>query len=224
VTPEEIDSTLAAAESQIATGRNRDLRATGFWRAVGAVKAEPSLVGQFADRIGAIDRAAFRDWARITIPVGAGTALAIVAVFAGITLIALSATGDDWASALFLGGTGVLIAATHGLGHLAVGYFGGIRFYAWFIGKGRPQPGVKTDYATYVSATPRSRAWMHASGAIVTKAIPFLLLPWAIAISTVAAWVPVTLIILGIVQIITDIAWSTRSSDWAKFKREMKYV
>jgi hypothetical protein len=65
---------------------------------------------------------------------------------------------------------------------------------------------------------------MHASGAIVTKAIPFLLLPLAIGISTVAVWVAVTLIVLGIAQIITDIAWSTRSSDWAKFKREMKYV
>lgn len=224
MTPLEIETILNAAEREIALGDTPNLMTSGFWPAVADVKADSALIDQFGDRIGSIDRAGFKAWARLVIPIRFGTVLAVVGTLFGISLISASAGITKWSEIVFLTGTGVLIGATHGLGHLAVGYVGGIRFYAWFIGRGRPQPGVKTDYATYLSATPRSRAWMHASGAIVTKAIPFLLLPLAIGISTVAVWVAVALIVLGIAQIITDIAWSTRSSDWAKFKREMKYV
>ncbi len=224
MTPLEIETILNAAEREIALGEAPNLATSGFWPAVADVKADRALIDQFAQRIGSIDRAGFSAWARLVIPIRFGTVLAVIGTLFGISLISASALITMWNEIVFLAGTGVLIGATHGLGHLAIGYFGGIRFHAWFIGKGRPQPGVKTDYATYLSATPRSRAWMHASGAIVTKAIPFVLLPVAIWISTVAAWVPVVLIVLGIAQIITDIAWSTRSSDWAKFKREMKYV
>jgi hypothetical protein len=121
-------------------------------------------------------------------------------------------------------GSGVLIGTTHGLGHTVVGSIGGITFYAWFVGRGRPQPGVKTNYATYLWATPRARAWMHASGAIVTRAIPFLLIPIALLLPAVPGWVPIVLLALGIIQVATDLAWSTKSSDWAKFSREMTHA
>jgi hypothetical protein len=64
---------------------------------------------------------------------------------------------------------------------------------------------------------------MHASGAIVTKAIPFLLIPVALLMPAVPTWVPIVLLGLGIIQVATDIAWSTKSSDWAKFRREMTF-
>jgi hypothetical protein len=64
---------------------------------------------------------------------------------------------------------------------------------------------------------------MHASGAIVTKAIPFLLLPVVLLVSVIPTWVPVVLVVLGVAQIITDVVWSTKSSDWSKFRREMRY-
>jgi len=224
MTPIEIDTVLNAAEVEIAFGGSPDLRTTGFWQAVAAVKRDPALIEQFADRIGAIDRVAFTAWARLMVPIWIGTILAVVGTLVGLSLISASALITTWSGIVFLAGTGVLIGTTHGLGHIVVGFFGGIRFSAWFIVRGRPQPGVKTDYATYLRATPRTRAWMHASGAIVTKAIPFLLLPVALLAETIPTWVSVVLIVLGVAQIITDAAWSTKSSDWAKFKREMRYA
>lgn len=223
MTPLEIDSALNAAEVQIAVGDAPQLRGTGFWPAVRAVKSEPGLIDQFSDRIGAIDRAAFNGWARLVVPIWIGTILAIVGVLVGGSIVSASAVVPQWNGIVFLAGTGVLIGTTHGLGHLVVGFIGGIRFYAWFIGAGRPQPGVKTDYGTYLRATPRARAWMHASGAIVTKAVPFLLIPVATAISSVPMWVTWALLALGVVQLLTDILWSTKSSDWAKFRREMVF-
>jgi hypothetical protein len=65
---------------------------------------------------------------------------------------------------------------------------------------------------------------MHASGALVTKAIPFLLIPVAHLMSAAPTWVPAALLGLGVMQIATDVAWSTRSSDWAKFRRETTYT
>jgi hypothetical protein len=223
VTPEEIDSILNAAEVEIAFGGTPDLGATGFWRAVAAVKRDLALIDQFAERIGAIDKAAFDVWARLVIPIWIGTVLAVVGALVGVSLTAAAAFVPKWNGIVFLAGTGALIASTHGPGHLIVGYLGGIRFIAWFIGRGRPQPGVKTDYSTYLRATPRARAWMHASGAIVTKAIPFLLLPVVLLVSVIPTWVPVVLVVLGVAQIITDVVWSTKSSDWSKFRREMRY-
>lgn len=222
MTPEEIEVVLASAERELADTGAADLRSLGFWRVVDAVKRDPSLNDQFADRIGAIDRAAFATWARLVIPIWLGTTIALGGAIAGVALMALSPTWSAWSGLIFLAGTGAVIGATHGLGHLVVGWIGGIRFSAWFVGRGRPQPGVKTDYATYLRASPRSRAWMHASGALVTKAIPFLLLPVALSMPSNPAWVSVVLVVLGVVQIITDVLWSTKSSDWAKYRREMK--
>jgi len=224
VTPLEIDSVLNTNEAEIASGRVPDLRATGYWRAVAAVKSDPDLVEQFAERIGAIDAVTFRVWARLVIPFWMGTVAAVLGAFAGLAFIAVSEFVPSWNGVMFMLGTGILIGTTHGLGHIVVGGIGSITFSAWFIGRGRPQPGVKTDYATYLRATPRKRAWMHASGAIVTKAIPFLLIPVALLMSEIPAWVPIALLVLGIIQIVTDLAWSTKSSDWAKFSREMTYA
>lgn len=224
MTPLEIDSALNAAEVQMAVGDSPELRGTGFWPAVHAVKGDRELIDRFADRIGAIDRSAFNAWARLVVPIWIGTALAVVGVLVGASLTTASAFVPQWNGIVFLAGTGVLIGTTHGLGHLVVGFIGGIHFYAWFIGAGRPQPGVKTDYATYLRATPRARAWMHASGAIVTKLIPFVLIPVAMALSDIPTWVTWALLALGVVQILTDVLWSTKSSDWARYSRERAFT
>ena len=224
MTPDEVDTALNATEVQIAFGSVPDLRASGYWGVVNAVKGDPGLVDRFADRVGTIDRVAFDTWARLVIPFWMGTVLAVVGAFLGLALIAASEFVPEWNGIIFMVGTGILIGTTHGLGHIVVGFAGGIRFQAWFIGGGRPQPGVKTDYATYLRAAARSRAWMHASGAIVTKAIPFLLIPAALLMPAIPAWVPIALLLLGVVQIVTDVAWSTTSSDWAKYRREMGFA
>lgn len=224
MTPLEIDTVLNAAEVQIGFGNAPEIAGTGFWPAVRAVKGDPELIDQFADRIGAIDKAAFNSWARLVISISLGTVIAVVGMLIGLSIISAAALIPEWNGIVFLVGTGILIGTTHGLGHLVVGFLGGIRFSAWFIGRGRPQPGVKTDYGTYLRATPKARAWMHASGAIVTKTIPFLLLPAALAVSAIPTWVSLVLIGLGVVQIATDVVWSTKSSDWAKYARERAHA
>jgi hypothetical protein len=96
-----------------------------------------------------------------------------------------------------------------------------MRFTHWFIGEiTLPQPGVKVDYATYLVVPARRRAWMHASGAITSKLIPFLLLPAAV-ISGQPTWVVWSVAAFGLISIVTDVLWSTKVSDWKKFRREM---
>lgn len=224
-------------ENDIAAGVAPDLRNARFWTAVSAVKRNPELVDEFAERIGAIDSVAHASWARFIIPLRTGTFLAVLGSLVGAGIVVASISADltllfdvstipaEFTNGFaFLVGTGVLIGSTHGLGHLVVGWAVGIRFTCWFVGRGRPQPGVKTNYASYLRTPPRSRAWMHASGALTTKAIPFLLLPAAVVSNSIPNWVPVVLFVLGVVQIVTDAIWSTKASDWKKFSREMSYA
>jgi hypothetical protein len=79
---------------------------------------------------------------------------------------------------------------------------------------------VKLDYASYLRAPAFSRAWMHASGAIVTKIMPFAFIGAAVA-AGVPDWVTWALVVIGLVSIGTDVLWSTKASDWKKYRREM---
>ncbi|MCY4369528.1 MAG: hypothetical protein OXF41_08930 [bacterium] len=218
----EVERVLSAIETHMADDRTVGLAGTGFWKVVSAAKKAPDLVAEFGDRIAAIDRRAFQRWALLTVPLAPGTAMAVFGCAVGLVLVGLSYnTVDPLNGVLLLAGMGALLFATHGLGHLLVGRLAGIRFTHWFIGSvGRPQPGVKTDYASYLAASPKQRAWMHASGAIVSKIIPFALIPAAL-IAGVPRWSIVLLIVVGAVSIITDAIWSTHFSDWKKFRREM---
>lgn len=221
MTPAEIDAALDAAEAAVAGPKPAALDGTGYWRVVALLKRDRSLLDRYADRVGTIDQAAFRSWAPIVVSFWPGTILAILGTVSGLVLIGIAYGVDDpWNGVWFLVGTGALLVATHGLGHLGVGTVLGIRFTVWFAGFRTPQPGIKIDYATYLRASARHRAWMHAAGAIVTKAIPFLLIPAAL-IARVPFWATALLIILGVAQVFTDALWSVRSSDWSKYRREM---
>lgn len=221
MTPDEIDDALDAAEAALAGPLPVVLSGTGYWQVVGTLKRDRSLVDRYADRVGAIDQTAFRSWAPIVVPFWPGTILAILGTVLGLVLIGIAYGVDDpWNGIWFLAGTGALLVATHGLGHLVVGSVFAIRFTVWFAGFRRPQPGIKTDYASYLRAPARHRAWMHASGAIVTKAIPFLLIPSAL-VAGVPWWTVALLVALGIAQLLTDALWSTRVSDWSKYRREV---
>ena len=221
MTPAEIDAALDAAEAAVAGPEPVALDGTGYWRVVALLKRDRSLLDRYVDRVGAIDQAAFRSWAPIVVPFWPGTILAILGTVLGLVLIGIAYGVDDpWNGVWFLVGTGALLVATHGLGHLGVGTVLGIRFTVWFAGFRTPQPGIKIDYATYLRAPARHRAWMHAAGAIVTKAIPFLLIPAAL-IAGVPFWATALLIILGVAQVFTDALWSVKSSDWSKYGREM---
>lgn len=203
----------------------RGLAGTGFWGAVDSVKRQPELVDRYADRIAAIDDAAHRNWAMLIIPLWLGTSIAVIVVLGGLAFVWWAYELDGTAATVsFLAGTGVLIGATHGLGHLVVGRLLGMRFEYWFVGEIRqPQPGVKLDYAAYLRTSAPRRAWMHASGALTTKIIPFLLIGAAVA-AGLSSWVPWLLAGLGVAMVLTDVLWSTEESDWKRFKREMRFA
>ena len=108
----------------------------------------------------------------------------------------------------------------HSPTHWLVGYLIGIRWTDYFLGgPPPPRPGLKSDYGTYLRADPDSRAWMHASGAIATKLAPFVALAFWPG-SGAPGWAAAVLIALGVLQIVTDLTLSTKSSDWKKFSRE----
>lgn len=222
--PTSIEEALAAAESALSSGRG--LSGTGFRQAVAAVKRKPELVDRYADRMAALDRSAFERWALLKVGVGPGTTLMVVATLLGLVLIGVSyyTEGDLLTVVVFYAGMGVLLVTTHGLGHLVVGRIVGIHFTHWFIGTiSRPQPGVKVDLASYLRTPPKARAWMHASGALVTKAIPLLLLGAAVAagLPPLALW---GLAVIFVATIVTDVLWSTSSSDWSRFRRERRFA
>ncbi|MDE0234214.1 MAG: hypothetical protein OXM62_04345 [bacterium] len=219
-----VEEAFSVSERAVAEGRG--LAGTGFWKAVGAVKRDPDLIDRYASRIAVIDRRAFLGWALFSVGAGVGTALMAVATLGGVALVVWShGLPDPWNGLVMLGGGGgVLVTTTHGLGHLAVGRLAGIRFTHWFVGSAsRPQPGVKVDYDTYLRAGPRSRAWMHASGALVTKVVPFVLLGLVLA-GDFPSWAAWLLAAQGVLQIVTDALWSVKLSDWKKFRREMSYI
>ncbi len=218
----DIEAVLETCERRLEAGESIDLGGEGFWKAVGRVKRDPSLADRYADRIGEIDRRAFETWVFRSFPITFGETFLWLGTLAGLAIVAVAYYVDEpWNALLLIAGTLGMLVTTHGLGHLIVGRLVGIRFTRWFIaGLSRPQPGVKTDYATYLRVSPRKRAWMHASGALVTKAMPFLMLGAAWGMEA-PSWAWIVLIGIGVLQIITDITMSTKQSDWMKFKREM---
>lgn len=218
-----VESALTRAEDALEAGN--DLTGTGFWGAVSRVKENPELSDRYADRIAGIEQRAFRDWALVMVPLGLGTMLMVAGTLGGLALVwwAYALTGLGAVIAFYVG-LGTLLVTTHGLAHLVVGAISGIRFTNWYIGSlQRPQPGVKIDYSTYLRTRARRRAWMHASGAIVTKLVPFALLGAAIA-ADLPLWAVWGVVAIGVVAIVTDIVWSTSKSDWKRFRREMEFA
>jgi hypothetical protein len=219
----EIEAILGATEREVAN-RPPDLRRVGFWRAVAAVKRRPELAQRYGARIADIDRRAFLATTPLALPARAGLALLVAGTIVGVALViaAFSLTPDPLGGVVFLLGAGALVGTTHGLAHYVVGSLAGIRFTHWYSRVPRqPQPGFKVDYASYLEAPASARAWMHAAGAIVTKLVPFVLVPVALA-ARLPWWTAAILVAVGVVQLITDVLFSIRAGDWKKFRRERR--
>ncbi len=231
---QEIDRTLSDTERALEGGGKPDLKRLGFWRAVGAVKRSPDLISRYADQIGRIDRQAFERSVPLRSPAALGMALDVAGTAVGVGLIGLAVVTpppgaspplwvfSPWHELVFLAGFGAIYLTTHTLAHWTVGTLMGIRFTHWFSTPPlRPQPGFKTDYASYLRTPARSRAWMHASGAIVSKVVPFAVYPFALQ-AGLDPWAIWAILGVGVLGIATDALYSVRASDWKKFKREMR--
>ena len=70
---------------------------------------------------------------------------------------------------------------------------------------------------------PRPRSSAGSSGAIVTKLVPFAAYPFALQ-AGLEPWAIWLILAIGVIQIVTDVVWSVRASDWKKFRREMRFT
>lgn len=218
---EEIGVELDRIEAAVGAG-NADLGALGFWKVVQRIKLDRFLVDEHADRIGRIDTAAFRAGVKLRTSVRVGNALLALGTVAGALAVGAAFTWQTPAwKGLALIAAGVIWAfSLHSPTHWLVGYLIGIRWTDYFLGgPPPPRPGLKSDYGSYLRADPDSRAWMHASGAIATKLAPFIALAFWPA-SNAPWWAAAVLAGLGVLQIVTDATFSTKTSDWKKFRRE----
>jgi hypothetical protein len=222
VREQDLSGEFARIERAVDEG-NTDLSSLGFWRLVKRVKLSPEAVEAYGDRIGRIDTAAFRAGVPRRFPVWLGNAVLMGGVFVGVAAVVFALR----VSSSFLAGVALLVAGVawavsfHCLAHWLVGRLVGMRFTDYFIGgPPPPRPGLKTDYATYLRVSPRRRAAMHASGAVATKVAPFLpLFFWSAADAPV--WSALLLLGVGGLQILTDILFSVKTSDWKKVAREL---
>ena len=213
-----VEDALVRAEEAVAEGRG--LKGTGFWRAVDAVRRDRALAERHADRIAAIDRSAFENGVRLRVPAPIGLIALAFGLALGVAALFVTVRRDSGIALVI--GFGAVLVCSHSLTHWLVGMLLGMRFTHVFFGGPKPQrPGVKTDYSSYLLASPRRRALMHASGAVVTKLIPFLMIPVVRATESLggAVWV---FLAIGVGQIFTDAVLSTKTSDWKKVKRELR--
>jgi hypothetical protein len=221
--PEPLQETFDRIERAVDDG-DTDLATLGFWRALREVKLDPTLSHHWADRAGRIDRKAFEARVRPRFPVWFGNAILLLGTLVGAAAVVVAREAVD----AFVAGVALVVAAVawsvsvHDLAHWAVGRLVGLRFLCYFVSDAfPPRPGLKTDYATYLRASPGQRAWMHASGALATKAAPFVALAFWPS-SGAAVWSAWAVLAIGVVQIVTDVLFSRTSSDWKKVIRERR--
>ena len=218
---ESLEEAFARVEAAVDAG-NADLSALGFWRLLRTVKTDPAVARRFAEQAGRIDRKAFEVRVKMRFPVwlGNGVLLAGTLFGAAAVVVATRASNATLAGLALIAAAVAWSVSLHCPAHWAVGKLVGIRFTAYtFGGPPPPRPGLKTDYETYLLASPGERAWMHASGALATKVAPFVALAFWPG-SDAPAWAAWTVLAIGVLQIVTDILFSTKSSDWKKVRRE----
>jgi hypothetical protein len=214
-------------------GGDSDLRRLGFWRVVALIKRDDELIERYAEKVGRIDAKAFHARVRFRVPVWVGVTLQVLGIAVGVGAVAFaiwnanSRPADRLLDVALASGLGLMIAAfawaagIHTFAHYVMGRSVGIRFTDFFFAiPPPPLPGLKTDYGTYLRASPVARAWMHASGAIATKLAPFVALIFASA-ADAPSWARWALLAFGLFQIATDLLFSTKSSDWKKVRREL---
>jgi hypothetical protein len=213
---------LDRIEAAVAAG-NTDLAALGFWRVVRAIKLDRVTILALADQAGTIDTAAFRAGVKArTRPWVGVVAMLILTAFGFLGIWLAGVWSGTWAGLAILGTGAAWSVGWHMPAHAFVGWLAGIRYTDAFLGgPPPPRPGIKTDYATYLRAEPSMRAWFHASGAIATKIAPFAALAFWPA-TDAPVWAAWALVALGVIQIVTDVTLSTKSSDWKKFHRERR--
>jgi len=216
----DFEAALGRIEAAVDAG-DADLRE--FWRLVRRIKADPALAERYADAVGRIDRTAFERRVRPRFPVWFGNGLlnAGTLVAAAAIVYATQCDNQTVSGALLVAAGGMLTVTLHDPTHWAIGRAAGMRFDCYFLdGPTRVQPGLKTDYASYLRTPPRKRAAMHASGAVASKLAPVVPLA-AAPLAHAPLWAVLALAGLTVLQVLTDVTFSVKRSDWKKVRREL---
>ena len=231
---EDLQDAFARIDRQVEAG-DTDLRE--FWKLVRGVKRDPRLAEHWADVVGRIDRMAFEHAVRPRFPVWLGNAILLVqtAILVAFVPVAIALARDAAGSSepilpglMVVAAAGGLSVSVHDLTHWLTGRMVGLRFRAYFLKRPLLIPGLKIDYATYLRASAVARAWMHASGAVASKIAPFAVFAGAYLPQRAAgydlfpAWALWITLGIGVVQLITDVLFSTKKSDWKRVRRELR--
>jgi hypothetical protein len=222
MTEAELESILVTCERAVASGDQVHLGPLGFWKAVAAVKRHPEWVERYAGRIAAVDQQAFEQGVKLRVPHRLGVAALALGSTVGVSSVVASLlVRRPQKDMLAVTGAGILLVATHDLAHFIVGRTLGVRFTNVFLGgKLRLAPGLKIDYGSYLRIPPVQRAWMHASGAMTTEAVATLVFLLAV-VGDFSRWVTWMLGAVAAAVTLTEVFFSTRYSDWRRFRREM---
>lgn len=168
----EIQEILDRIEGEVSKG-NYALRELGFWKIVSSVKRDPSLIEKFGDQIGRIDQEVFRERAWLAVDAKLGHVVELIGTIFGVALIFYGLQNPGTVMGVsFVLSAFVLMTTLHPLSHYIVGRYFGIGFTFYFPdGPAMIEPTLKTDYASYLKSSPRSRAMMHAIGPIVSTSV-----------------------------------------------------
>ena len=220
--PIEFEEELRRIEAAVDAGQTQ-ASTLGFWPLVRQIKADPTLSAHWAKQVGRIDRKLFEARVRPRFRVWFGNGMLAAGILVGAAAIgyAIGCDNRTVAGALLLASGPILSSSLHDPAHYIAGRVVGIRFLWYFLdGPMRIQPGLKTDYASYLRTPPRARAGMHAAGAVASKIAPIV--PLALApLADAPGWAVAGLAAFTVLQFVTDLTFSVKRSDWARVRREL---
>lgn len=188
-----------------------------FWAIVNQVKKDNINDDELLNQISRISQKKFRDDVSLALNIHAGNLLEFAVTIAAVFL-AFQAS-SDWIFYLI---TLILMTTLHPLSHYLAGSLLGIRFTHYYLnGPARIEPTLKIDYFSYLRASGRRRALMHASGVIGTIAAP--LVACAVALYRNTNTVAGNLFILFFILIIFELLTSTKIGDLMRARREYAF-
>ncbi len=195
----------------------KDYNGKEFWGIVDQVKRDRIKDDELLGLIAGINQKRFRKEVSFTLSIQVGNSLELALTIAAIVLAFL--VNFDWM--LYISAL-VLLTTLHPLSHYLTGTLLGIKFMRYYLdGPAKFEPTLKIDYFSYLKASAKARALMHASGVIGTLIGP--LVAAAIALGKGASGVAFNLFILFLLLIVFELLTSTKTGDLMRAKREYGY-
>jgi hypothetical protein len=204
---------LSASLEQLETRYN----GKDFWSIVNHVKKDKIKDDELLAQIEHLSQKRFMERVSLTLGLPVGNLLECVLTIVALILAFLP--GSGWI--LYLSAL-ILLATLHPLAHYATGSFFGIRFTHYYLnGPARIEPTLRIDYASYLKASGKRRALMHASGVIGTVAAPLVVA--LIALIKGAGDAAFYLFILFLLLVVFELLTSIKSGDLMRARREYGY-